>query len=208
MSGFSLIPKNDVYFTDFDEAAALASEAIAIFATGVSQSPLPKSLGPDVLALEEKTAVITDRVLDRLDNSFITPIEREDIYRLITEIDGIADDMEGITGRMDVFGITEPTHELSAIAVVLSEMGTHVRTCIQALRTMDPKAVRDETRLVAALEEKVDDLYREALRSLFARRPEAWDLVRWKEIYDAVENVADDLLRIARTIGHILVRHS
>ena len=208
MSGFSLIPKNDVYFTDFDEAAALASESIAIFATAVSQSPLPKSLGPDVLALEEKTAVITDRVLDRLDNSFITPIEREDIYRLITEIDGIADDMEGITGRMDVFGITEPTPELSAIAVVLSEMGTHVRTCIQALRTMDPKAVRDETRLVAALEEKVDDLYREALRSLFARRPEAWDLVRWKEIYDAVENVADDLLRIARTIGHILVRHS
>jgi uncharacterized protein len=206
--GFSLLPKNDVYFADFDEAAGLCREAVRILNAAVGKPTIPKETHGLVRAVETKTAAITDRVLQRLDESFITPIEREDIHRLITELDGVVDDLEGLASRLDIYDIHEPTAELRNLMHALDEMADRTVACIATLRLMDPKRVREEARRVGELEERCDDLYRNALRSLFAAHPKAWDLVRWKEVYDIVENVSDDLFRLVRTVGHIMVRHS
>ena len=87
-------------------------------------------------------------------------------------------------------------------------MAEQLVVAVQALRTLKPGAVRDATTKVDLLEEKVDQLFRDAQRALFKRHPEAYDLVRWKEVYDHLEEAADHGRHIARTVNHILVRHS
>jgi len=206
--GFRLLPRNDDYFADFDEAVGLVCEMTRIMKEAVAQPVLPKDLAATIKALEVKGDVVTKRCLVRLDTSFVTPIEREDIHSLAVTIDDVADALEAATNRFDIFGVTEPTEALRAIVGALDEIAQQLVPVVSGVRTLQPAKVRDAAWKVSELEEKVDVLVREALRELFQRRPEAYELLRWREIYGILEQASDYGRNVARMVGHILVRHS
>lgn len=203
-----LIPKNDAYFEDFDTAIALVRKMSQTLHEAVNQPKLPEGLWNRVKELETQADAIVRRCLTRLDETFVTPIEREDIHMLIVNIDDVADMIEAATSRVDIYEITEPTPELRTMVAALDEMVEQLVTAVQSLRTLKPVAVREATVKVDRLEEKIDTLYRDTLRVLFRRHPEAFDLVRWKDVYDLIEEASDRGRHVARTLNHILVRHS
>lgn len=205
---FSLIPKNDKYFEDFDQAIAVVREISKLVRESVEQERLPKDLWRRVKTLEKKADGIVRQVHIRLDETFITPIEREDIHLLIVTIDDVADTIAAAVSRLDIYEIDEPTEDLRAITRALDEMVEQLVIAVTSLRTLKPLNVREATGKVDVLEEKIDDIFRDGLRRLFHRRPEAFDLVRWKDIYDILEAASDCGRRVARTVNHILVRHS
>ncbi len=205
---FSLIPKNDAYFQDFDEAVTLVTRTVVAMKEGLAGPTIAPDLRARVREHEKAADVVVRRCTLRLNESFVTPIEREDILALITEIDDIADAVEGASSRFDIYGITEPTDALRRLVDVLEEICGALAVSVSALRTLEPTSIRESVAVVNGLEEKADEIYREALRALFARRPEAYDLLRWKEVYDCIENACDKGRMIARTIFHVLVRHS
>lgn len=205
---FSLIPKNDKYFEDFDTAIAIVREITQALRAGVDQERLPKDLWRRIKALEVKADAVVRQVHVRLDESFVTPIEREDIHLLIVTIDDVADTIAAAVSRLDVYEIDTPTDDMRAIVRALDEMVEQLVIAVHALRTLKPINVREATGKVDVLEEKVDDIFREALRRLFQRHPEAFELVRWKDVYDNLEAAADHGRHVARTVNHILVRHS
>jgi uncharacterized protein Yka (UPF0111/DUF47 family) len=205
---FSLIPKNDKYFEDFDRQMELVRVITSKLREATSGPRLPKDLWPGIKEVETKADSVVKAILSRLESSFVTPIEREDIHLLAVNIDDMADALEAAVSRLDVFEIEEPTVELRNIVNALDEMAEQLVLAVKALRTLKPGIVRDATTKVDLLEEKVDGLFRESQRALFKRRPEAYDLVRWKEVYDHLEEAADYGRHIARTVNHILVRHS
>jgi predicted phosphate transport protein (TIGR00153 family) len=206
--GFSLIPKNDKYFEDFDAAIAIVREITKVLRDGVEQERLPKDLWKRIKALEVKADGVVRQCLLRLDETFVTPIEREDIHLLITNIDDVADAISAAASRIDLYEVEEATEDMRAIARALDQMSEQLEIAVRALRTLKPANVREATGKVDVLEEKIDDLFREALRRLFKRRPEAFDLVRMKDILDNLEAAADHGRHVARSVNHILVRHS
>ena len=205
---FSLIPKNDKYFEDFDRHIAIVHEMSKMLRTAVEQPTIQASLWQPMKDLERKADSVVRDVLSRLESSFVTPIEREDIHLLAVSIDDMADTIEAATSRIDIFGVQEPTEPLRLIARALDDMVEQLVISVRALRTLRPGVVREATGKVDLLEEQIDELFRNVLRELFQRRPEAYELVRWKEIYDYLEAASDHGRHIARTVNHILVRHS
>jgi predicted phosphate transport protein (TIGR00153 family) len=206
--GFSLIPKNDKYFDDFDAAIGVVREVTQLLRAAVDGERLPKDLWRRIKVLEHKADEVVRRVHVRLDESFVTPIEREDIHLLIVTIDDVADTIAAAVSRLDVYEIEEPTEELRALVRALDEMVEQLVIAVHSLRTLEPVKVREATGKVDVLEEKIDDLFRDSLRKLFNRHPEAFELVRWKDVYDNLEAAADHGRHVARTVNHILVRHS
>jgi len=204
----ALIPKNDKYFEDFDAHIAIVRDMLRLLHTASQLPKLPEDLWEKTKVLEHKADSVVRDVLSRLERSFVTPIEREDIHLLAVTIDDVADAVDAAVNRMDIFEIREPTPELRDIASSLDEMGEQLVIAVTALRTMKPGVVRDATGRVDLLEEKIDSQFRTALRALFKRHPEAYELVRWKEVYDLLEMAADHGRHVARTLNHILVRHS
>lgn len=205
---FSLIPKDESYFKDFEEGIAAVRKITRSLVAGFSGPTLAIDLHASVKAAEVEIDQVTKRTLGRLDTSFVTPIEREDIHLLAINIDDVADSIEVATSRLNLYRVEAATDELREMARVLDEMVGCLEDGIRALRTLDTAGVRGAIARVDNLEEKHDNLYRSALRGLFDRRPEAYDLVRWKEIYDMVEDAADHCRHVGRTLAHILVRHS
>lgn len=205
---FSLIPKDDRYFADFDRGIALVRAISQALLEGVRESRLDAQLAKKIKALETELDGITKSCLQRLDATFVTPIEREDIHLLAVRIDDVADMLEAAASRMDIYGIEEPTPALRLMVEKLDEMMGQLVHAVGSLRKLKPSEMRAATSRVDELEEKLDDVYRESLRNLFSRRPEAYDLVRWKEIYDLLERASDHGRRVARTLNHIVVRHS
>jgi uncharacterized protein Yka (UPF0111/DUF47 family) len=203
-----LIPRNDKYFEDFDRHVGIVRTMLKTIRAAVEQKNIPTDLWPAVNKLENEADGLVRSALSRLETAFVTPIEREDIHLLAVTIDDMADALTAAVNRMDIFDIREPTADLREIVAALDEMGDRLVQAIAALRTMKSGPVREATTAVDLLEEKVDLLFRNALRSLFQRKPEAYELVRWKEIYDILEAAADHGRHIARTVNHIVVRHS
>jgi len=205
---FSLIPKDESYFKDFEEGIDAVRRVTKALVEGFAGPTVLPDMHATVKAIEVEIDQVTKRTLGRLDTSFVTPIEREDIHLLAVNIDDVADSIEVATSRLNLYRVESPNDELREMSRVLDEMVGCLQEAIRSLRTLDTPAIRNAIARVDALEEKHDTLYRSALRALFDRRPEAYDLVRWKEIYDTVEDAADHCRHVARTLNHILVRHS
>jgi predicted phosphate transport protein (TIGR00153 family) len=206
--GFNLMPKNDSYFDDFDEAVALVAEIARVVERGMSVNPIDSAGLKRVFELEHAADKITARCLARLDNSFVTPIEREDIQRLMTGIDDVADHYEGFVTALDVYDVVEMRPELVEMAASTRELCEALMRAVSSVRKLNPTEVRAATTEAKRLEDVVDGLHREALRTLFRSRPEAHLLVSWKDLYDRLEETSDRGREVALIVEHILVRHS
>lgn len=208
MSSFSLIPKNDAYFTDFREAMELVVVIAREVEAAVAAPALPADLFQRVQVSDDHMRGVVRRCLHRLDSSFVTPIEREDIHALIHHVSDVGEMLHIATSQFDIYAIDAGDETLRQMAAKIVEMAVALTEAIGSLKSLDPNTVRPLTGKVRRLEDEVDVLYREAIRALFARRPEAYDLVRWKDVYESLENAADRARTVARTVEHILVRHS
>ncbi|MCA9493375.1 MAG: DUF47 family protein [Myxococcales bacterium] len=206
--GFSLMPKNDSYFEDFDQAVALVLEIAKCVEGAVKAQPFDLAALKPVYDLESQADQITARCLQRLDTSFVTPLERDDIHRLITEIDDVADHYEGFAEALDVYRVTEVRPDLVDMATSLRELVEALVKAVSVVKGLNPVEIRAATGKAKQLEDTIDTLHRNALRTLFGARPDASVLVSWKDLYDRLEETSDRGRKVALSIEHVLVRHS
>lgn len=206
--GFSTLPRNVKFFEFFDRGVDLTRQMSKRLSAAVEGDAMPADLPAMMKALEKEADGVKHACLTLLETTFVTPFEREDIYRLAADIDDVADALEAVAARIDIYAVRAPTRELRAMARALDEMIGELVTAVAALRNLDPVEIQKATQRVDQLEERVDGMHRETLRGLFHGRADARDLVRWKEIYDLLEEAADHGRHVSRTVRHILVRHS
>jgi uncharacterized protein len=206
--GFSPLPRNKKFFNFFDQGIELVRNMSQNLCQAIAGEVIPLDLWERLKVLEKEADGVKHGCLSLLETTFVTPFEREDIYRLAADIDDVADALEAVAARIDIYAVHAPTGELRAMAGALDEMMGQLVMAVRALRDLDPGEIQAATKRVDLLEEKVDSMHRDTLRGLFNRHPDAWDLVRWKEIYDLLEEAADHGRHVSRTVRHILVRHS
>src|SRR5213079_763931 len=202
---FNLIPKEVRFFDYFEQqsrniiqAAGLLQELIHTFADARAKAYAIKEV-------EHAGDQITHEIVRRLNTTFITPIDREDIHDLATRLDDVLDYIEAAAERLVVYRIKEPTSASRAMAEVIVKQAAAMDRAIKCLRTMDP-GFHEHAVEVNRLENAADNLLRDSLAALFDEAGDPIEVIKWKEIYETMEIVTDRCEDVANVIEGIILK--
>jgi len=198
-----LLPKEEKYFDDFKEMIALIQE-MAFHTQKIFQFDDMQCHMLKMKPLELRCDEINDKIIKRLNKSFITPFDREDIFALVKRLDDISDMLLGAAARVDTFKLTERDPAAEKLALIISEQVKELGAAIQDLKVKR----LNEVRTVKALEVEADKVYAQALKELFENEKDAIELIKRKEIFDILERTSDRCQSTANVIKSIFIKNS
>lgn len=200
----SLVPKEQDYFRLFSDLAAnldAAAQLLVEFMNGGDQ----ESVAAAILEHEHVGDKIVHDVVRRLSKSFITPIDREDIYALVATVDDVLDDIEAAANAMILYRAGEPTPQAKAQADVIGKATAVLRICMDSLAK--PKDLDQHIIAVNSLENDGDRIFREATARLFDGNMDPIEVIKWKDIYELLEAAIDECEHVANVIESIVLKH-
>jgi hypothetical protein len=210
-----LLPKETSFFDFFEQHVALTLEGVKEFQSlvGARENGRRKedgtsaaSVAKRILEIEHETDVITHRCIEALHKTFITPMDRDDIHRLITTMDDIMDSIEAATDRMMLYEVKEITPEAREFASVLVSSVEEVQKAVAGLRNLKKAdEVLATCVRINKLENEADTILRRALARLFKEEANAVEVIKWKEIYENLENAADVCEDVANIIEGVII---
>ena len=164
-------------------------------------------LHKEIKELEKKADTLTHNVSVRIDSSFVTPLDREDIHLLATRLDNVVDLIDGTARRAVMFHIKDTREPAKRMADVLCRSTEIIGRMIADMKK--PRNVAENTQAMKLLEEEGDAIYFEAIGGLFnGSQPDALEVMRWKEIYDHIEHTIDECEHVALVLESIAIKNS
>jgi predicted phosphate transport protein (TIGR00153 family) len=201
----SLVPKDHDYFRLFSELAANLDAAAQLLVKFMNEGDR-QSIAAAILEHEHVGDKIVHDIVRRLNKSFITPIDREDIYDLVATADEILDSIEEVTGKVLIYRVEEITSYARRQAEVIAKATPILRECMDNLEK--PKGLDERIIAVNSLENDGDRIEREALASLFEGDTKCTDIIKWKDIYETLESAIDECEHVANVIESIVLKHN
>jgi len=205
---FSFIPREEKFFDLLEEHAKGVRVGTSLFLDIVtSWQPADPRLSR-MKELEHESDITTHEIMDKLNRTFITPIDREDIHTLAKQLDDVIDIANRVVHRMDLFGIKETTQELCDLAAIMHEASGVVEKAIESIRHLNrPQRVLDYCVEINRLENSGDRFAEKAISKLFHNETNPLEVIKWKELYDSVEDGIDKCEDIANTLESIVVKY-
>ncbi len=197
------------FFDLFEQHAARSREAAELLAAMLHEGVDPEQQAARVKAVEHQGDEITHTVIERLHQTFITPIDRGDIHELISRMDDVLDLIEASAERIALYGIRIMEPEARELADVLEKAVEEMGAAVGTLRDL-----KDRPRLLAhcteinRLENVGDQLLRRAVARLFRESPDPIHVIKWKEIYDYLENAIDRCEDVANVIEGVALEYT
>ena len=207
----SLIPRKQGFFELFEQMTSTIAEAARYLETLVSDFNDLEVRLIRLKELEHEGDMTTHQSIARLNRTFLTPFDREDLHALATELDEILDWIEESGQRLLMYQCTTPKDDARRLARLAVRTTEELHHAMQQLKSHHRQKAKMEQHLVEVnrLENEADNIYRQALAELFAENGDnAIEILRWKEVYDALENVIDSCETVAHVIDSILVKHA
>ena len=201
----SLVPKEHDYFRLFSELAANLDAAAQLLVKFMNDGDR-QSIAAAILEHEHVGDKIVHDIVRRLNKSFITPIDREDIYDLVATADEILDSIEEVAGKVLIYRVDEITSYARRQAEVIAKATPILRECMDNLEK--PKGLDERIIAVNSLENDGDRIEREALASLFEGDTTCTDIIKWKDIYETLECAIDECEHVANVIESIVLKHN
>jgi predicted phosphate transport protein (TIGR00153 family) len=207
MSAISLVPRDRVFFDLFAEAGENTLRAARLLKQMLEQWPDdPDGLARDILKAEQEGDRVTHDIVQRLNTTFVTPIDREDIYGLATKLDDIVDYIEEAADFLGLYQIEAPMEQAQAMADVL------VSSCEQLNGALgDLRGFKDLDHYwieIHRLENDGDRISRDAVASLFANGIDPMVVIRWKDIFDVLEEAIDATETAAHILEGIVIKNA
>jgi predicted phosphate transport protein (TIGR00153 family) len=207
MARFSLIPKEEQYFALFRQMTSYiydaASRLVEMLADkGDSFGAHLKS----IKAIEHACDELTHSISKKLNTSFITPFDREDIYMLSGALDDIVDLIDDIARAVVMYNVSEATDYARQFGDVIQRMAVQLHEVVSTLER--PAGISARLVEIHRLENEGDDLYHEAIGELFRGTPDALRVIRWKDIYDKLEAAVDRCEQAANIIETVIIKHA
>jgi len=202
----ALLPKEEKYYDDFSDiighVQAMAKITNDFFAA--------ESYDPDIFLklkpIENRCDEITSRVVKRLNKTFITPFDREDIFSLIKKLDNIGDILLGTVARVDTYSLKEKVEGADKMAAIVLRQTQELETVLNGLKAKEKQI--NEAKAVRDLETEADNLYRASLKKLFIDEKDAITLFKKKEILDMLEKASDKCQSTANVIISLIIKNS
>lgn len=206
--GFSLIPRNARFYDRFLDLAGLlrqSSEATCDLLEHYEDFMAKAALIAD---LETQADDVTHSIYTMMNQTFLTPIDREDIAALAQRMDDVVDCMEAATTAISVYGIREITPEARGLAELLRLQCIEVEHAIQVLHgNRHLNEIIPLAREINRLENEGDSLFLSAMADLFRKGIDATEIIKWREIYDEFENALDSCENVSHVLEGIVLKH-
>ena len=198
-------PKERGFFDLFDEAGANILRATELLERMLQQWPDHGELARDVVVCEQEGDRITHDIVQALNSTFVTPIDREDIYALASALDDIVDFTEEVADFLGLYRIEAPMEQAQEMAKILHEAARQLNGAIPRLRSFGD--IRHYTIEVNRLENDGDRVLREALASLFERGIDPMMVIRWKDIFERLEDAIDSTETAMNIMAGIIIKN-
>lgn len=200
----SLFPREEDFFVLFRKQAALLREGCSLLLEMVSTFDRLDERARQLKEIEHRADVVTHEIFERLNRTFITPLEREDIHQLASNLDDVLDAVEAIGSRIVLFQVGKPAAEAVRMATILTECGEQIGAAVDNLKNMNN--LMSFTAEINRLENEADGISRQVTADLFSGKHDLLDVLRWKEIYGRLEGAADKCEDVANAIESIVVK--
>jgi predicted phosphate transport protein (TIGR00153 family) len=202
----SLLPRDQSFFDLFIEAGENTVEASRMLDQMMATWPDSGDLPKQVIDAEHEGDRITHDIIQRLNSTFVTPIDREDIYALATQVDDIVDFAEEAADFLGLYKIEAPMAQAQALTKVLVAACEQLAAGLEHLR--DFKDLDKYWIEIHRLENEGDRISRDAVASLFSNGIDPMVVIRWKDMFAVLENAIDATETAAQTLEGIVIKNS
>jgi predicted phosphate transport protein (TIGR00153 family) len=206
---FNLLPKDTVFFDLFEEIARHIVSAAEHLRKLTKKYPDDVAVEIQRIRDDEHAAdQISHKALDRLDRTFITPFDREDIHTLIGEMDDIVDNIDALAKRFPLFHVKAMEPDFLKQADVLVEAALALSEAVHRLRRSRKLSELSDKLIEIHHKESVgDDNHHAAMSRLFAGGEDALHVMKWKELYDLIEEAIDGCEDVGNTLERIVLKN-
>ena len=206
MARLSFLPRDSVFFELFIEAGQNTLQAARLLDEMMASWPDDSGLGREILKAEQEGDRITHDIIKRLNSTFVTPIDREDIYGLATRMDDIVDYTEEAADFLGLYQIEAPMAQSQALTKVLVGACEQLAAGLENLRSFE--GLDRYWIEIHRLENEGDRISRDAVASLFSNGIDPMVVIRWKDMFAVLENAIDATETAAQILEGIVIKNA
>lgn len=205
--GFSLLPREDAYFTLFSQMTAKMQEASNALVEMTQGDPANfEAIAKKIKDAEHGCDAITHELTTKLNKSFITPFDREDIFMLSVALDDVIDYIDAGARAILMYDIKDINDHAKHLAKVIQGLTIEINSAVSMLSK--PNNMNQHIIEIHRLENEADDVYFRAIGELFQHATDALFVIKWKELYEILENATDRCESVANIIESIMLKHT
>ena len=201
------VPNDREFFDLFEEAAGNIVRAADLLDQMLGNYPERAELARDILICEQEGDRITHDIIQRLNHTFVTPIDREDIYELASALDDIVDYTEEVADYMGLYKIEAPMAQGQVLAQILLQASRQIAEAMPRMRTFK-EDISHYTVEINRLENDGDRVSREAMAALFDNGIDPMVVIRWKDLFERLEAAIDATEKVANILEGIVIKNS
>jgi len=204
-----MIPREQKFFDLFEELAIKIEEGGELFLDMVEHYEYSEQKIAKLKVMEQEADVITHRTYEKMHKTFLTPIDREDIYALVNKMDSILDMIEASAARMSLYKVKVPAKEIIDQAKILNKAIKKVKYIVHAMKNMkNAKMILDACVEINTLENEGDIVMRMTMTRLFEQEKDPIELIKWKEIFERIEEAIDVCEDVANVVEGIVLKYA
>lgn len=204
---FRLLPKEDKYFDLFNRVASNISGSAKLLQQLFDDFGQRATYAEQIKKLEHDCDVITHDIVKRLNQTFITPFDREDIHALASSLDNVEDDIDSAARRVILYRLDQSTEHTRKMADVIVRLTGSLERAVIALEK-DSQAVLKECVGIHTLENEGDALYHDAVERLFTHETNAIQIIKLKEVYEKMERCIDRAEDAANVLESVVLKNA
>jgi predicted phosphate transport protein (TIGR00153 family) len=205
MVRFRLIPREEQFFKDFIGLTAQIRSGAHVLNQMLAASPLAVDQAQVIKDIEHQCDKSTHAIIDRLNRTFVTPLDREDIHDLAVKLDDVMDAIDAAAAVIKVYKVTEARSGLKRLAEIIADS---VDLLAEAMPVLESgKGVIELVVRVNQLEKEADRVHQDAIVSLFDNEKDPIAVIKWKEIFDFLEAATDRCDDVANLLQGVVVKH-
>ncbi len=201
----NFLPRTEPYFARLAEMAGKVQKGGTLFQEMFVDFKNRESYTDRIKEIEVECDRIADHLLDRLNSTFITPIDREDIHLLVTELDDVIDFLNGLARKMEIYGVKKPRPEAVQLSGILARCTAELAGAFALLEKKQD--IAGHGRAIDRLEKEADQVYQDAVRHLFQKEKDPIEVVRWNSIFEALEEAVDRCKDLGETLTSVVVKN-
>lgn len=205
--GFSLLPREDEYFTLFSNLGETIQDASTALVEMFEDSPATfEAHSRKIKDLEHACDDLTHSITTKLNSSFITPFDREDIFTLVVALDDVCDYIDASARAVIMYNITSVGNHAKHLAKVIQGLAMEINSALAILKK--PVGMKDHIVEIHRLENEADDAYFRGIGELFQNATDPMAVIKLKELYEILENATDRCESVANIIEAIVLKHN
>lgn len=203
---FRLLPREERFFDDFEALAREITHAARLIEEMLAPDHPVWDKADEIKELEHKCDFLTHEVIQRLNRTFVTPLDREDIHTLARTLDDVMDAIDASAGVIRLYQIRSVRFGARELARIIKDSAAQMLIAMRALEKR--RGVTESAVEINRLENEADRVHQEAVRRLFEEERDPITVMKWKEILDILEQATDRCEDVANVLEGVVVKHA